>query len=129
MDSRILASISSFRGESAWSPMPEHLMFAQLNKEKSPTPISSDGENKCDACGMNFKSEAMLTYHKVGFCVGPPTDERLVEEIQSETSFDYTDESKDIPSNRSNPPQQTAKNTTLPESSNSQINKQVSKVL
>jgi hypothetical protein len=103
--------------------MPEHLLFTQVDKEKSPTPIATDGEQICEECGMKFKSEAMLTYHKVGFCVGPSTDELFLDEIPTESSFVLPGESRDIPTNMTNAIQHSAKNTKL--TSSSRVIKQV----
>lgn len=75
-ESRILKSIHSARSESAWSPMPEHLLFLQMETDRLKTPATpGTGVNTCDDCGMTFKTEAMLTYHKIGFCVGNAAEE------------------------------------------------------
>lgn len=67
---RVRDSISALKSESAWSPMPEHLLFLKLGNDTSPFPDVTAPTWSCQQCGMKFKSEAMLTYHQVGFCIG-----------------------------------------------------------
>ncbi|KAH3788166.1 hypothetical protein DPMN_166298 [Dreissena polymorpha] len=71
--------VSSLKGESAWSPMPEHLLSFKTDDDKSPFPdvggINGDNEHVCEACAMKFKSKAQLVYHKAAFCFGEPVDE------------------------------------------------------
>ncbi|XP_045189101.2 uncharacterized protein LOC123546691 [Mercenaria mercenaria] len=108
---RIRESISSLRSQSAWSPMPEHLLFQQLENDKSPTPVTTDGEKECEECGMKFKTEAMLTYHKIGFCVGPPTEIPPVE-ISPRTPFQVANESTAMLNNSTKPQSELARHDT-----------------
>lgn len=75
---RIRQLINSMGSDTAWSPMPEHLLFLKAGKGKDGTPTAPDaqtGEQTCEECGMQFKTEAMLAYHKLGFCLGKTLEE------------------------------------------------------
>ncbi|KAL4231228.1 hypothetical protein ACF0H5_008810 [Mactra antiquata] len=122
-ESRVRQSINALKSESAWSPMPEHLLFIRTKSvagrktkannlnvkaevpdtdtNDAPEVIINDNPDnisiveekpsldipsslprtgteiihKCEVCGMIFKTEAMLTYHKAAFCFGAPIDE------------------------------------------------------
>lgn len=76
---RAVDTVSSLKCESAWSPMPEHLLSFKTDDDKSPlTDVGgSNGGNVhvCEVCKMKFKSKAQLIYHKAAFCFGEPVDE------------------------------------------------------
>ncbi|XP_052773523.1 uncharacterized protein LOC128212226 [Mya arenaria] len=76
---RYLETGSGLRCESAWSPMPEHLINFRDKADEPPSPdvgVSRGGnEHICSTCDMTFKTRAQMIYHQAAFCIGKSLDE------------------------------------------------------
>lgn len=79
-ESRLTARMSELGSQSAWSPMPEHLLTLRLEETDEPETFQGSDPDEghiCDTCGMVFKTKAMTIYHKAAFCVGAPVSENM----------------------------------------------------